>query len=81
MAAKNRIIQRIVNFLSAIFILPNYASADINTVYDAKLAANNLKDSVINSPIYGIIFYFGSTIVVFIVLIIVVFVLIMMLKK
>jgi len=76
-----RIATLIVKLISVILILPNHALADINTVYDAKLAANNLKDAVVNSPIYGIIFYFGSTIIGFIILIIVVFILIMMLKK
>jgi hypothetical protein len=67
--------------LSLSILIPYSALADINTFYDAKLAAGELKDSIANSPIYGIFFYFGSAILAFIVLIVVVFVLIMMLKK
>ena len=69
----------ILQFFS--IILPNYFLADINTVYDAKLAANNLKDEVVNSPIYGIVLYSGSIIIAFAVVVMVIFVLIVLLKK
>ena len=67
--------------LAIILAFPSRVFADINTVYDAKLKANEVKDAVVNSPIYGIVFYSGSAIVIFIVVLVVVFVLIMLLKR
>ena len=61
--------------------LPSPAISAINNLYDAKLAANNLKDSVLDSNVYGMLLYSGGTIVFFILLIVVIFILIMFLKK
>lgn len=70
-----------VLLLIVILVLPKQSFAAINTFYDLKLEIQKIKDSVINSPIYGIIIYSGSAIVIFIVAVIVIFILIMLLKK
>lgn len=67
--------------LITILALPNQALAAINTIYDLKLKIQQTKDAVVNSPLYGIVLYFGGTIMIFVIAIIVIFILIMLIKK
>ncbi len=67
--------------LALAFSMPSNALAAINTVYDAKLKLNEIKDGIKNTPIFDIILYSSSTIIFFAVAIIIVFFLIMLLKR
>ena len=72
--------QLISLFLTFIFT-PLISKADINSLYDLEQKFEQIKDSVANSPVYGILFYSISAIAIFVVAILVVFMLIMLLKR
>lgn len=67
---------------------PSWAFAAINTFYDLKLKITEIKDkiaafkeAVATSPIYGILLYSGTAILIFIIAITIILFLISMLKK
>lgn len=63
------------------FLLFNTKFLDSLNLYEAQQKLDQFQDAVINSPIYGIIFYLASIILAFICGVIVIFMLIMLLKR
>lgn len=81
--------KKILFFIAALILIATYQLfSNVHTIYDAQLKIEqtkvsilSTKDAILNSPIYGMIFYAGSAIIIFVIAIVLVFVIIMSLRR
>ncbi len=64
-----------------LYLLPEASLAEINNLYDAKREAVELYESIVNSPIYGMLYSSLMIVGIFVTVIVAVMVLIMILKR